>query len=148
MQWTVLPYASLSTDRLYDIMRLRQEVFIVEQHCYYLDADGIDKSALHVLGIEDDVLVAYARIMGPGIVYPEASFGRVLVAQPHRGKGYGQQLTSLLLQTTSDHWGDVPVRISAQAYLTAFYSFFGFATEGSTYLDAGIPHIYMVRNPE
>ncbi len=144
MEWSILPFDALSADTLYEVMRLRQEVFIVEQHCYYLDADGIDRHALHVLGKVNDRLVAYARIMGPGVVYQEASFGRVLIAQDYRHKGYGRALTQQLLQNIQQRFGDVPVRISAQAYLTSFYGSFGFLAEGEEYLDAGIPHIYMV----
>ncbi len=148
MEWSILPFDALSADTLYEVMRLRQEVFIVEQHCYYLDADGIDRQAMHVLGKVHNRLVAYARIMGPGMVYQEASFGRVLVAQDYRHKGYGRVLTQLLLHTIQHQYGNVPVRISAQAYLTGFYGSFGFATEGEEYLDAGIPHIYMVYRSE
>ena len=131
LRFQCLPFDLLDAGRLYQIMTLRQEVFVVEQACAYLDADGKDLLCHHILGYHPDGrLWAYARIIPPGLSYEGyVSIGRVVTAPEARRFGYGK----------------APVKISAQAYLIGFYASFGFKTVGEEYLEDGIPHIGMVR---
>ena len=124
MHWQCLAFPGLSTKRLYEILKIRQEVFAVEQDCVYLDVDGKDMDALHVFATRDDELIAYCRILPPGLKYPEASIGRVLTTSAARGSG---------------------IRISAQLYLEEFYHSFGFASCSLPYPEDGIPHIEMLK---
>ncbi len=144
--WKCHTFETLSTALLYDILQARQEVFILEQKCFYLDADDLDKEAIHICGFDGSKLIAYGRVLPPGLVYPEASFGRVLVKPDYRGKGIGKELTRLLIQKAQEQYNRNSLCISAQAYLEEFYHKFGFESKGSPYLDAGIPHIKMIRS--
>jgi ElaA protein len=145
LTWKCLAFHELDTDLLYAILRIRQEVFIMEQQCFYLDADGVDLRSLHLLALDEDGhIAAYARIIPPGIAYCETSFGRVLVPKQLRGNGIGQELTSKCIAWAQEYFGRMPIRISAQLHLVDFYQQFGFETDGSQYLDAGLPHIQMV----
>lgn len=145
MEWHTLPFSELTKEQLYTILRLRQEVFIIEQNCFYLDADGVDQESFHLIGTTKGKIVAYARLIPPGVVYPEVSFGRVLVVPSHRGKRLGRSLTEQLISEATERWPGQNLRISAQHYLVHFYKNYGFKTVGSVYDDAGIPHIRMDR---
>lgn len=141
-----LPFDQLSRQELYAIMALRQEVFVLEQNCPYLDADGLDLRAHHLWG-DDGAgrLAAYARLLPPGTAYEGyASFGRVVTAPFCRRQGYGKAMMPALLQWMERLYGDSPVKISAQTYLVDFYQAFGFARQGEEYLEDGIPHVGMV----
>ncbi len=146
-EFTCLPFAQLSLQQLYELLALRQEVFVVEQDCPYLDADGKDEPAHHLLGYNTQgQLIAYARLLPPGISYPEyASIGRVITAMPARRTGAGKALMRESLQWCRQLYGAVPVKISAQVYLLKFYRSFGFQEVGEEYLEDDIPHIAMVR---
>lgn len=146
IKWKHFAFEALGSDLLYEILRLRQEVFILEQRCFYLDADGLDKKALHLCGFDEDRLIAYGRLLPPGLLYPEPSFGRVLVVADYRKKGLGETLTKALIQLSESEYGSQKLCISAQAYLKRFYEKFGFRSVGNKYLDAGIPHIKMIRS--
>lgn len=136
-------FSALSTALLYDILRLRQEVFIVEQHCFYLDADGKDQHSLHLCAFEGETLVGYARILPPGLSYPEdASVGRMLVAKSHRKTGLGDTIMRKAVTEALSRY-KVAVSISAQCYAEAFYARMGFETVSGIYDDAGIPHVKM-----
>jgi len=144
--WVCRPFAGLGVEPLYALMRLRQEVFVVEQKCAYLDADGADPKCWHLLGQDaQGRLLACLRIVPPGLRYEESSIGRVAVHPEARGTGLGLELVAKgvarCLQLHPVH----PIRISAQAYLEAFYGRFGFVAEGPTYLEDDIPHVAMVR---
>lgn len=145
MEWKHFTFEELGSDLLYEILRLRQEVFILEQKCFYLDADGLDKEALHLCTFDAGRPIAYGRILGPERVYPQPSFGRVLVARDYRGRGLGKELTHALIRLSESEFHRKDLCISAQAYLKSFYEGFGFRPEGEEYLDAGIPHIKMIR---
>jgi ElaA protein len=145
LQWTLKPFLSLSVDELYSLMQLRQEVFIVEQNCPYLDADGKDKHAHHLMGYKNGKLVAYARLLPPGVSYTECSIGRVLTATNERGKAFGQSLMVKAIEEMQNLYRQSHIRIGAQQYLKAFYESFGFEQEGEPYLEDGIPHIIMLR---
>lgn len=144
--FSVLPFDALTLRQLYDIMALRQEVFVVEQNCPYLDADGKDIPSWHLLGIDGDgLLVAYARLLPPGVSYEGyASIGRVVTSPARRGQSLGKQLVAEALAACRQLFADTPVQIGAQYYLLTFYQNFGFTVIGDTYLEDGIPHIHMV----
>lgn len=141
-----LSFDALSKEQLYALLALRQEVFIVEQHCPYLDADGQDQVALHVLGLtEEGRLATYTRLLPVGVGYEHyAAIGRVITAGFARGKGLGRPLMQISLQKLREQWGDVPVKLSAQAHLQSYYQSVGFAPVGKVYMEDGIPHIGMV----
>lgn len=142
-----LPFAELSLVQLYEIMARRQEVFMIEQTCYYLDADGRDPAAWHLMGTNaEGKIIAYARLLPPGIPFPGyTSIGRVLTATEARGTGAGKALLSRALEEIERIFGPHPVQISAQTYLLRFYRSFGFQETGEEYLEDGIPHIHMIR---
>lgn len=145
LNWVVKAFADLSIDELYALMCLRQEVFVVEQNCAYLDADGKDKYAFHLMAYSEDKLVASARLLPAGVSYAEASIGRVVTAIDERRKSFGQALMAKSIAELHRLYGQVPIRIGAQQYLKTFYESFGFVQEGDPYLEDGIPHIIMLR---
>jgi len=146
ISWRLKPFDTLTPTELYDFIKLRQEIFVVEQHCAYLDADGKDPHCWHLMGYSNDRLACYARIVHPGISYKEVSIGRVATSQKFRRKGLGNLLLEETLKEIKKIYGDVPVRIGAQAYLQKFYESFGFEiTEPAGYFEDGILHYIMLR---
>ena len=150
IQWRCLPFHALSADTLYRLLRLRSEVFVVEQECVFLDMDGLDALCLHVLGERVDPdgtvhLQASTRLVPPGLAFAEASIGRVVTAPVARGGGIGHALMAESLRLLEQVWGPQPVRIGAQAHLEAFYQRHGFVSDNKPYLEDGIPHIEMLR---
>ena len=145
LNFILKPFALLTTIELYAVMRLRQEVFIVEQNCPYLDADGKDLKSDHLMGYLGDELVVYSRLVKPGVSYDEVSIGRVISATAHRNKAYGRQLMDESIKRIEALYGQVPIRIGAQQYLQKFYESFGFVKVGEPYMEDGIPHIIMLR---
>ena len=124
---------------------MRAAVFVVEQNCIYQDADGKDIFSFHLSGItENGELVAYCRIVPPGISFPEVSIGRVVTAPQARGQGAGKELMQKSLEHIQQIYGPVPVRIGAQCYLKKFYADLGFREEGDEFLEDNIPHIEML----
>jgi ElaA protein len=146
LYFNCLPFAKLSLQELYDSMALRQEVFVVEQDCPYLDADGKDEAGHHLLGYNaNGKLIAYTRLLPPGISYPDyASIGRVVTSPSARRTGAGRVLMRESISWCARLYGEVPVKISAQVYLTRFYESFGFEKVGAEYLEDDIPHVGMV----
>ena len=145
MTYTLLPFRSLSLDQLYALLQLRQEVFVVEQDCPYLDADGKDQSSHHLLGTEGSELLAYVRIVPPGVSYEGyAAIGRVVTAETIRGQGIGHALMQEALAHTRVLHPDSPIKISAQSHLQAFYGALGFVATGKEYLEDDIPHRAMI----
>ena len=146
MQTICIPFNKLSLDQLYAIMRLRQEVFVVEQKCAYLDADGLDQKSLHLLAYLGDELVGYSRLVPRGLSYENyPSIGRVLSSQRVRGKRLGKPLVEASVQALLENFGKQTIKISAQAHLVKFYNNCGFQITGEEYLEDGIPHIGMLR---
>ena len=141
LRWHEHTFAELSTAQLYALMVLRGRVFIVEQNCVYNDADGADPHCRHIWATEGDAIVAYCRVVPPGVKYPEASIGRVLTAPEARGTGAGRELMRRAIAAC----GEQRIRIGAQAYLTTFYGELGFVVDGEIYDEDGIPHVQMVR---
>lgn len=145
MPWRYEPWSALTTDELYRILALRQRVFVVEQACPYLDADGWDDRAHHLWQDEGGTLVAYLRVFAPGVKYAEASLGRIVTAPEARRTGRGRALVAEGLARIAAAHGAVPVRIGAQRYLERFYGELGFVRVSDDYLEDGIPHLEMVR---
>lgn len=145
MKVSVVNFVELDSDLLYDIMSLRQRIFVVEQNCAYLDADGIDKECLHVcLRKSKNQLLAYARIIPPGLMYPEAcALGRVCVHEEYRQNGLGNQLMVAAIETCRSRWS-TDIKISAQEYTLEFYKNLGFEVCGPAFLEDGIPHVPML----
>ena len=143
MQFQLNTFKELTVTELYDVMVLRNEVFVVEQKCAYQDLDGKDNDALHVLGFVNNELAAYARILKPGAAYTESAIGRVVVAKKFRGRNFGNDLMIKTMDECMKHFNSKVIIVSAQKYLEKFYSDLGFVTEGEGYLEDDIPHIKM-----
>ncbi len=141
------PFYDLTAIQLYGIMALRQEVFIVEQNCAYLDADGKDLKGYHLTGHDDDgKLVAYARLLPKGVSYENfVSIGRIATSPLVRGTGAGQQLMKEALNSMEELFSGESIKISGQSYLRNFYESFGFVVSGEEYMEDDIPHLPMVR---
>jgi ElaA protein len=144
MNWIIKSFEQLDCDELYKIIRERINVFIVEQECPYSECDGNDRNSYHLYARDEGKIIAYARILKPGISYKETSIGRVLVKENYRGQGLGRKLMEKSLKFVLNEMGEKKVRISAQEYLLDFYSGLGFVKESDTYLEDGIPHIEML----
>ena len=145
IDWHVWSFDQLNLRWLYRILQARQEVFIVGQKIICQDIDDVDLSATHVIGSKEDQLVAYARILAPGVRYNETSIGRVLTKHSHRGTGLGIELMQRAIEAALIKHPHHAIRISAQAYLQDFYAKFGFIAFGPVYLEEGIDHIAMRR---
>lgn len=144
--WNRKKFQDLSKIELYRIMELRQEVFIVEQNCAYLDADKLDFKSFHLMGCNGyNDLLAYARILPPGLAYPEVSIGRILTSQKIRRMGYGKILMEKALNEIQLIYGNIPIKIQAQTYLNEFYKNFGFESVSESYIYDNIPHTDMIR---
>lgn len=148
MDYTCKKFSELSLEELYQIMVLRQEVFVVEQDCPYLDADGKDQSSFHLMGRDEKgKLVAYTRLVPKGISYEKyPSIGRVVTSSSVRGRGVGKELMEVSIEWCEKIWSGASVKISAQTYLKKFYESLGFEQVGEGYLEDDIPHIPMLRN--
>ncbi|HUR65905.1 MAG TPA: GNAT family N-acetyltransferase [Chitinophagaceae bacterium] len=144
MKWILKKFDALSVHELYTILRLRSEVFGVEQHCVYQDVDNKDQSCYHLMGLINDQLAAYTRIVPPGVSYAEASIGRVVTSALHRRTGLGRELMNESIRRLYELFGKAPVRIGAQLYLLEFYSSLGFIQTGDVYDEDGIAHIQML----
>ena len=145
MQWKIKSFDSLSANELYDILRLRSEIFVVEQNCVYLDPDGKDKLALHLFGEFEGKIVAYSRLFKPGISFGNASIGRVVVDANYRDRKWGHDLMRESIAEIKNHFGESKITIGAQLYLKKFYESHGFVQTSEMYLEDDIPHIEMKR---
>ena len=146
MRVTCVPFNDLSPTELYSIMALRQEVFIVEQNCPYLDADGKDAQSWHfMMQNEAGDLVAYTRLLPKGLSYPEyPSIGRVVNSPAVRGTGAGRNLMKKSIEMCRHLFGEETIKIGAQQYLLGFYESLGFKSTGEEYMEDGIPHVKMM----
>jgi ElaA protein len=146
ISWDLRPFEELTNTELYNILRLRAEVFIVEQNCPYLDLDGKDQLSFHLMGMnEKQDLVAYARLLPAGLAFEEVSIGRVLSSSAARGSGAGMELMQTAIQHIHKKFGGVPIRIGAQLYLKKFYERLGFVQVSEMYLEDDIEHVEMLR---
>ncbi|ESU24635.1 ElaA protein [Flavobacterium enshiense DK69] len=144
-EFKIKPFKAFSPAEIYQVLQLRSEVFVVEQNCVYQDIDGKDDKALHLLGMYDGVLVAYARLFAPGDYFENASIGRVIVKPGFRDKKWGHDLMKKAIAGISEHYGESKITISAQLYLKKFYESHGFVATSEVYLEDDIPHIEMKR---
>ena len=148
MNWHLKTFAELNTHELYAILQRREEVFVVEQTCPYLDADGADDHALHLWADSDkESVVAYARVFLGDSSTGYSRIGRVLTSQSVRRHGYGRELMLRAIDVCERYTPQLPIRLGAQVYLRAFYESFGFAAISDEYLEDNIPHIDMERRP-
>jgi ElaA protein len=144
MYTIIKPYQDLTLDELYEIMKLRIEVFINEQDCNYQDLDGTDHLADHVMVMENGILVAYARLFASGVKYEEAAIGRVITKKTFRGTNLGEHLMKESMKFLSEH-GEKKIKLSAQVYAEGFYQKVGFLrTTKEPYLEDNIPHVEMI----
>ena len=138
-------FNDLSLGELYRILQLRNQVFYVEQRCDDLDLDDKDQESLHLSIYDEDILIAYARLLPAGLSYEERSIGRVAVSASYRGRKIGRLLMDEAIGHLEQVYGPGPIKISAQRYLEGFYRSLGFETKSEVYLEAGIEHIKMRR---
>ena len=139
-------FLDLSVEQLYALLAIRFNTFVIEQNCIYLDPDGKDIFALHLLGQEEDLLVAYMRVFPPTDTENFITFGRVLTSKSSRTKGYGKKLMEELLSYCNKNYPGISIKCSAQYYLKKFYEGFGFKAFSDVYKEGGIPHISMEKN--
>ena len=146
LNWVLKKFEALTPYELYDIMWLRNEVFVVEQNCVYQDADYKDQKGWHYMGVDEEgKLMAYVRLLPPGVSYVEPSIGRVLTNPVARRVGIGRILMQYAIEQCMLLFGDVSIKIGAQYYLLNFYSSLGFVQTSEIYLEDDIEHIEMIR---
>jgi ElaA protein len=141
--WKTKTFDELSTQELYQILKLRSEVFVVEQNCVYQDIDNKDQKALHLFGLLEGEIIAYSRLFKPGDYFEFSSIGRVVVAEKHRDKNFGHELIDQSIFEINNLFKVQNITISAQLYLKKFYESHGFVATSETYLEDDIPHIEM-----
>ena len=139
-------FNQLSKKELYQILQLRAEVFVVEQNCPYQDLDELDFNSFHLCGYLHKELVAYSRVITPGVKYSGTSIGRVIVKSTVRKLGAGKALMNESINECRKHWGQDDIFISAQEQLKSFYKDIGFEINSNSYLEDGIPHVEMKLN--
>ena len=137
-------FEKLTPTQLYDILKLRQDIFMIEQKCLYQDIDNSDSEAHHLLMYEENVLAAYLRIFAPGVKFKEASIGRIVVSPDFRGSSVGKELITTGIRNTFELFKNSDIRIEAQAALKNYYRRFGFVEEGKVYVVDDIDHLQMV----
>ncbi len=144
ISWHCKAFKNLTPHELYQVIRLRNEVFVVEQNCVFQDADNKDQNCLHLMGWIDDNLAAYTRLSPQGYIYKEVSIGRVVTSPAFRNKGLGYELMKKSIEQCKEIFGDTAIKIGAQYHLKKFYGSFGFKQISGIYLEDGIEHIYML----
>jgi ElaA protein len=139
-------FDELTINELYDITSIRQDVFVVEQECAFIDSDGHDKKAIHlILYNQDNKIVAYARALDKNTIYKEATLGRVLTHQEYRKHGLGKVIFANAMKYLQEYYGIQTIKIQAQSYLVPFYKTYGFEVLNEAYLDTGIYHNDMIK---
>jgi ElaA protein len=144
LSFIIKPFSELSVQELYELLKLRSKVFVVEQNCVFQDMDDKDQKGLHLLGYAEGELVAYSRLLPPGVSYTEMSIGRVVTDTNRRREGFGVELMKESIKRIAEAYGPGPLRIGAQCYLQRFYEGFGFVVSSEEYLEDGIPHVEML----
>ncbi|MDM5190796.1 GNAT family N-acetyltransferase [Bacillus sp. DX4.1] len=145
MNWYIKKFEELTTNELYEILKERTNVFVVEQNCPYPEVDGKDIAAHHVFLEKNGEIIAYSRVLPAGVAYKEVSFGRVLVKKEHRGTGLAKELLEKVLHFLETELKETTIKIQAQDYLQQFYGSFGFEAISDVYLEDNIPHINMLK---
>ena len=143
IQWVTKKFEAISVVELYEILRLRSEIFVVEQNCVYQDLDNKDQKALHLFGILDGKIIAYSRLFKAGDYFDFSSIGRVVVDPIYRNKKIGHELILQAIAKIKRHFDEQNITISAQLYLKQFYESHGFIQTSEMYLEDNIPHIEM-----
>ncbi|MGA5586178.1 GNAT family N-acetyltransferase [Pseudomonas siliginis] len=148
IEWICKHHRDLGKEQLYALLKLRSDVFVVEQKCAYPDLDGqdLEGDTHHLMGWEDDQLMAYLRLLDPESQGGDVVIGRVVTAPAGRGKGLGHAMMEQALKQAEKHWPQVPIYLSAQAHLQGYYGRYGFEVAGEEYLEDDIPHIGMRRS--
>lgn len=144
MKWTYKKWQELERDELFDIYKLRVDVFVVEQDCAYPEIDNNDKLVGHLFAYADGQIAAYSRLCPPSTVYQEVSIGRVICHPNFRGQGLGRELVKRAVEQLQKDFPGQKIKAQAQEYLEDFYQSFGFKTISESYLEDGIPHVDMV----
>ena len=144
MEWKIKKFEELTVFELYEILKAREEVFIVEQNCIYHDIDSNDQDSYHLFLEDEGQIISYLRILPRGVKYDEVSIGRVLTKISHRRKGYGEVLVQKAIDFVEEALGEKEIRISAQSYLRGFYGDLGFKVVSDVYLEDGIDHYEML----
>lgn len=144
INWHIKSFDKLNSMELYKILQLRINIFMLEQNCLYPECDDKDFLAKHLFAMDDTAVIAYARLLPPGVSYPEASIGRVIVSDKYRSQKLGYQLMDRALVSVKRNFPMDAIRISAQAHLQRFYENLGFEHVGEPYLEDDIPHIEML----
>ncbi|MCL1126059.1 GNAT family N-acetyltransferase [Shewanella surugensis] len=147
MHWKNMAFSELTLDELYELLQLRVDVFVVEQNCPYPELDDKDRltGSRHLMGMNDEgKMMCYARILPPGVSYPDTSIGRVLVEKEARGGGKAFELMQQAIDIAFEHWPTNNIQLGGQAYLVGFYEALGFKTVSDVYLEDNIPHVDML----
>jgi ElaA protein len=144
INWVLKKFTELTPEELYIILQLRSEVFVVEQNCVFQDMDNKDQACYHLMGYENDKLIATTRLVPSGVIYNIPSIGRVVTSLSARGNGIGRLLMEKSIEETYHLFGKLPIKIGAQLYLLKFYTSLGFIQTGEVYLEDGIEHIEML----
>lgn len=144
MKWNIKRFSNLEAKEMYEILKVRNDVFVVEQRCIYQDIDDKDKSAYHIFAMDNDIVIAYLRVLEKGISYNEISIGRVLIDRNNRGKGLAKEIMLKAINFVETDLKEKVIRISAQEYLINFYSSLGFEIVSEAYLEDDIPHVEML----
>lgn len=144
VKWYMATFNDLSNVDLYQILKARTDIFVVEQNCAYPELDDLDQVSTHYFLKKDDDIIAYARIIPKNMKYPVVSIGRVLVKKDYRGQGLARELMTRVLDVITQGWQENTIQIQAQTYLKSFYESLGFKQISESYLEDGIPHIDML----
>lgn len=148
IDWQIKAFHTLTPDELYNLLRLRSEVFVVEQNCVFLDIDNKDQFSYHCMGFVNNQLAAYTRLIAPGKVYQFMSIGRVVTAPNFRKQKIGRALMLHSIASCYELFGKAPIQIGAQLYLKQFYESLGFVQSSDVYDEDGIDHIEMIKQPD
>ena len=144
IEWSIKKFDKLKLFELYDLLKLRSSVFVVEQECAYQDLDDYDLQATHLMGHQKNTMIAYSRIFPPGAYEKNFSrIGRIITRKQNRGNGIGFSLVKKSIEYCKEHSEHQAIKISAQIYLKKFYERLGFVEKGNVYLEDGIPHCEM-----
>ncbi|MDD3772338.1 MAG: GNAT family N-acetyltransferase [Weeksellaceae bacterium] len=143
--WHFKKFEEFNPNELYAILRLRNDVFIVEQKCIYNECDNKDPKCFHLWCTQNNKIIGYCRIVPPGVSYKEASFGRIVSHPDYRHLKIGHSLMRYLIQIIQNFYPSTPIRISAQTYLKKFYESYGFEQVSEEYLEDNLPHMEMLK---
>lgn len=144
MNWELKKFKELNVEEIYRILKLRNEVFVVEQQCVYQDCDGKDEKAYHLYLEDNGKIIAYLRILNKGVSYDEIAIGRVLVHKNYRGKGIAREMMLKAINFIESNINETVIKLQAQEYLVNFYKSLGFKEISIVYLEDNIPHVDML----